>query len=121
MNARRSGFTLLEVLVALAVLAIGLGSAIRLAAGGVETVAELRARAVAGWVAENRIERLALAADWPALGGVSGETAMAARRWRWRQTVSATADGGLRRVRVQVSAADGGAPLADQTAFLGRR
>lgn len=121
---RGSGFTLLEVLVALAVLAIGLGAVIKVAATSTETITLLRDRTVAGWVAANRINELLLADDWPALGRRSGDTEMVGRRWRWEQRVAATADGGLRRVEVAVSAINSNqvnnSVLVQQLAFIGR-
>ena len=50
---KRAGFTLIEVLVALAIVSIALMSALRAAGQGTNNVGELRSRLLAGWVAEN--------------------------------------------------------------------
>ena len=52
-GSKRSGFTLIEVLVALAIISIALLSALRAAGQGTNNVGELRSRLLAGWVAEN--------------------------------------------------------------------
>src|SRR4051812_50040135 len=52
---RPGGFTLVEVLVALAIMSIALLAALRAAAQGTGAVSELRLRLLAGWVAENRL------------------------------------------------------------------
>ena len=52
-EGRRDGFTLVEVLVALAIISIALLAALRVAGGGTNSVGELRGRLLAGWVAQN--------------------------------------------------------------------
>lgn len=115
------GFTLVEVLVALAVLALGLGAVLQAAAGGAATMTELRERTLAAWVAGNRLNAARLAPRWPELGSSQGQAEMAGGRWLWRLEVSATADRDLRRLRVRVwpAARPEGSPLADQLAFQG--
>ena len=51
----RQGFTLVEVLVALAIVSIALMAALRAAGQGTAAAGELRLRLLAGWVAENRL------------------------------------------------------------------
>ncbi len=115
------GFTLLEVLVALAVLAVALGALVKAAALGTHNIAELRDRTVAGWVAANKINEILLTTDWPELGDVRGATTMAGREWRWRVRVSNTPDSALRRLDVSVRGSnDDSIPLATVAAFKGR-
>ncbi|MNC92357.1 putative type II secretion system protein I precursor [compost metagenome] len=52
---RQAGFTLIEVLVALAIVSIALLAALRAAGQGTTHAGDLRARLLAGWVAENRL------------------------------------------------------------------
>lgn len=115
MNGR--GFTLLEVLVALAVLAIALGAVIRLAASAADNATYLRDRTLAGWVAANRINELllepVLADNVPA----RGERPMAGRDWHWDLTVLSTDDPSLVRLEVAVRAAAGGPELVRLVAF----
>ena len=71
---RVSGFTLLEVLVALAVLAIAMGAIIHAATQSINTVATLRDQTFASWVALNRVNALLLEAKpWPEEGSRKGK------------------------------------------------
>lgn len=116
---RSAGFTFLEILVALAILAAGLGAAIRASAGSADTVAALRERQMASWVAENRLSLLLASRAWPAPGSSDGEAAMGRQRYRWRQTVSTTPQAGFRRVELSVySGTDEGAPAARLVGYL---
>jgi len=74
-NAR--GFTLLEVLIALAVLAIGMIAVIGTAGTSTRTAAELKEETFAHWVAMNELASLRLSANWPSLG-----TLKATPTWR---------------------------------------
>lgn len=99
------GFTLLEVLVALAILAVALAAAIRAGAAAGRTAGDLRLRVLAGWVAENRVAELRARALWPAPGEAGGEVVMGGETLRWRQAVSQTMNSRFRRVEVTVAAA----------------
>lgn len=101
---RHSGFTLLEVLVAVAVLAMALGAVIGGMARYADSAGYLREKTVALWVAHNRLTEIALEPAWPEVGRSDGEMEMAGIRWRWRVTVQETADDQLRRVDVEVLA-----------------
>lgn len=101
------GFTLLEVMVALAVLAIALGAALQTAATGSRQLAELEARTVAGWVAQNVVAELQLVPDWPAPGIREGVQSQLGREWNWQARIEATNDSDLRRVEVRVQPRQG--------------
>jgi general secretion pathway protein I len=115
------GFTLLEVLVALAVLAIGLGAVITAAGQSAGNIRYLRDRTIAGWIAENKLNELLLAQAWPELSNIQGTAAMAGREWRWETRVSNTPDPDMRRLEVAVGAIEQDSePLARVAAFKGR-
>jgi general secretion pathway protein I len=102
--ARRSGFTLIEVLVALAIISIALLSALRAAGQGTNNVGELRARLLAGWVAENLLAEHRARRDWLPLGIQRGTGREGGLDFAWREEVIATPNAAFRRVDVRVFA-----------------
>jgi general secretion pathway protein I len=101
------GFTLLEVLVALAILAIGLGAALRAAQGSVTGFEQTRARLLADWVAADRLAELRARRVWPEPGITEGDSDEDGQRFHWRQKVGPTPNAGFRRVAVEVADKDG--------------
>lgn len=118
-RSRKQGFTLLEVLVALAVLSIALAAALKVTGQYLDNSAYLRDRTLAQWVALNQLSELRLAAAWPGPGKLEGEDSMAGRAWRWQIQVETTADAELRRLRVRVYTQHNKQPLTELIAFLG--
>jgi general secretion pathway protein I len=107
MRANAPGFTLLEVLVALVVLALAMSALVRTTALQADGLHDARQRTYAQWVAANAITDARLGGALPAQGVREGEMAMGRVRWRWRMVVSPTAVAGIRRLDVGVRAADG--------------
>ena len=102
--ARRKGFTLVEVLVALAIVSIALLSALRAAGQGTNNVAEVRSRLLASWVAENLLAEHRARADWLPLGIQRGTSREGGFDFAWREEVIATPNAAFRRVDVRVFA-----------------
>lgn len=102
-----AGFTLLEVLVALAVVAVALLAAIGTATQSTASAEVLRTRLFATWEAENRLAELRARRAWPDLGVSEGIAEQAGVRLRWRETVDALPDSAFRRVEIAVRV-DGG-------------
>ena len=121
-HSRIAGFTLLEVLVALAVLGITMAALIKGGADNASNAAYLRDRTLAHWVGMNVVAEYQLQSDWPETGSRRGEEEMGGRRWYWRAEVSETFDDSVRRLDVLVRADD--APdaqnLVTLAAFLAR-
>ena len=116
---RRGGFTLIEVLVALAIIAIALLAALRAAAQGTTNAGELRARLLAGWVAENRLAEHRARGDWLSLGLQRGSEREGGIEFAWREEVIATPNPAFRRVDVFVFATPAEArALAHLTGFV---
>jgi len=115
------GFTLLEVLVALAVLAIAMGAIIHAATQSINTTATLRDRTFAGWVALNQINALLLEPEpWPEEGSRKGNAELAIRVWRWEARFYKTDDPDLRRLELAVRASETGPELDKLVAFKGK-
>jgi general secretion pathway protein I len=115
----RSGFTLIEVLVALAVVALALLGLTRTAALQVNDFDALRERTLASWVAANVLTETRLAAALPSTGRSDGRVDFAARAWRWTRDVSATPDPQIRRVEIRVFAGDAREATASISGFAG--
>lgn len=115
------GFTLIEILVALAVLAIALAAMVSGVASHAANATYMRDRTLAHWVAMNKIAEVQIGRDWPATGESEGEALMADRDWHWTLTVSDTFDASVRRIEVAVRVSEEApAPSATLTAFIGR-
>jgi general secretion pathway protein I len=115
----RRGFTLVEVLVALAIVSIALMAALRAAGQGTSAAGELRARVLAGWVAENRLAEHRARGDWLPLGIARGTLGQGGLEFAWREEVIATPNPAFRRVDVFVSApAEESRALARLTGFV---
>lgn len=102
---RTRGFTLIEVLIALAVVAIALLALLGTTAEDVRVSRELRDRTLADWVAWNQVEQARLATTPPPLGWTDGIVRMGGRRWQWRMDAQRSVLPGLYKIRVEVSPA----------------
>jgi general secretion pathway protein I len=120
MTPRRArAFTLIEVLVALAVVALALLGLTRTAALQVSDFDALRERTLAGWVAANVLTETRLASSLPSTGRSDGHVEFAKLSWRWTRDVSATQDPQIRRVDIQVFVGDAHAASASLSGFAG--
>lgn len=102
------GFTLLEMMVALAVFSLAALALLRLQAVSIGTTADLGERQIARIVAHNLMVDAQTAPGPLAMGDSKGEAENAGRRWRWEQKVAATDADGIVRVDIRVIARDGG-------------
>lgn len=103
---RARGFTLVEVLVALAIVAIGMAAVLGTLTTSANTVSYLRDKTFANWVALNQIANLRLSGQMTRTGNSEGDTDYAGRKWHWRQEVNATEIPGVVRIDVRVRPAD---------------
>ena len=114
-----SGFTLVEALVALAIISIALISALHVAAQSTANVGELRSRLLAGWVAENILAEHRARGDWLAPGITRGRQDEGGLEFAWRQEVVTTPNPAFRRIDIFVSdVSDETHVLAHFTAML---
>ena len=96
------GFTLIEVVVALAILGIGMLAVFKTIGDTVNNVEVLRDRSFAEWIADNRITEIRLSGEMPSVEETAGQVEFAGRQWHWVTTVSQTQVRGLRRIDVSV-------------------
>jgi len=83
------GFTLLEIIIAVAILATALGAAMKTTASSINNAAYLQQRTLAHWVAMNAYNELAVFEKWPKPGGKSdGTMLMAGHEWFWKVETS---------------------------------
>lgn len=113
------GFTLIEVLVALAIVAFGLLAVFGQLNQSVTSASYLRDKTLAHWVAMNRLAELRVNRAFPGAGTASDEIEMANARWRYEETYAETDVPAIRRVDVMVAHADQPErPLAKAVGFL---
>lgn len=117
-NAR--GFTLIEVLVAVAILAIAMAAIISGMARYTSEAAYLQDKTVALWVAHNRMTEIQLTPTWPDVGESSGDVRMGGQKWKWRAVVTKTQDDRLHRIDLHVQLPPQTGDIATLTAFLSR-
>lgn len=106
-RARRvRGFTLLEVLIALAVLALGMLAVLGAVGTSTRSGAQLRDKTFASWVAVNELTAVRLAGNCSGSHTFNGDADMAGQKWHWEAKTSATSDPDLLRIDIDVSLAD---------------
>jgi general secretion pathway protein I len=123
-RARARGFTLIEVLVALAIVAIGMAAVLEALTSSARTAIYLQEKTLAEWVALNRLEAVRLAGAPPATGTSNDTLDYAGRSWEWRQKVAGTRIQGMVQIRIDVRPADSKAGAdrgwyATVTGFMG--
>ncbi|RZJ18041.1 MAG: type II secretion system protein GspI [Brevundimonas sp.] len=112
-RADRSGFSLLELLVALAVFSLAAVALLNLQGESTRSQVRVETRTLAGVVAQNLAVEAVTAPRPPSDG--EGRTALAGRDWRWSRSVVATDDPEILRIDIRV--ADGADPAALLTVF----
>jgi general secretion pathway protein I len=132
MNARRAdvsrgsggrvrGFTLIEVLAALVIVALGMLGVIEAVTQSARNGTYLREKTLAHWIALNVITEKRLQPEPPPVTEASGDVEFAGQRWRWSMQVTQTQVASLRRMDVSVRPADApdSSALATVTGFYG--
>jgi general secretion pathway protein I len=110
------GFTLIEVLVALVIVALGMSALLETLGSAADTSTWLRDKTFAQWIAFNQLEATRLSGSAPAAGTSDGELDYAGHHWRWRQDVTDTGFPGVFQIDVKVEHAD--TATVDDTAWV---
>ncbi|MEO5701741.1 MAG: type II secretion system minor pseudopilin GspI [Casimicrobiaceae bacterium] len=115
------GFTLVEILVALAIVAVALAAGMRALAQAADSATFLKQRTLALWVAQNQLAASQLAPLWPSPGSATGDAQQAGAKFAWRETITATPNPAFRRIEIVV--VDPATPqyaLATLVGYVGR-
>ncbi len=118
---RARGFTLIEILVALAILAIALAATMRAANLATDGARETRGRLLATWAAQNRVAELRARDQFPPAATTTLATEQGGMALAIAETVAETPNPSIRRLDLAVSdAREPGRVLVTLTAFLAR-
>jgi general secretion pathway protein I len=102
------GFTLIEVLVALVIVAFGMGAVMSALTSAADGIIRLREKTFAEWVGFNQLAATRLKSLLPVTGSSDGDVDFGNVRWHWQQTVEDMDVPGLRRITIQVRLAAAG-------------
>jgi general secretion pathway protein I len=115
------GFTLIEVMVALMVVALGMTAVIQAVGDTASNSAYMREKTIAHWIAMNKVTEVRLLPTAPKIAKTSDDIEMAGRTWRWTMDVQATPVESVRRIDITVRPKEAGekTSLASVTGFYG--
>jgi general secretion pathway protein I len=111
------GFTLIEMLVALAIFSLAALALLRLGGATAANSARLRDQAIAEIVARNIAVEAITDPGPPAFGSAAGEAVNAGRRWRWTRTTGRSPEARIQQIDIQVAPAAGGPGRAHLIVF----
>lgn len=117
----QKAFTLIEVMVALAILAIGMMTLVKVSSQSIVQTAYLKDKTLAQWIAINKVNEVKLSGGFPKMGTTKGSEIMARQEWRWKLKVSTTPDKDIRKLDVTVEKYnDEGEPMIRFISYIGR-
>ncbi len=96
------GFTLLEILVALAIAATGITAMVTAISDYAGRTITLETKLYSAWVASNRLAELSIGRAWPAAGRSEGSSTMAGRTWYFSEEITTTSEPEIARVDITV-------------------
>ena len=96
------GFTLIEVMLAMAVFSIAGVALLGAASNNARNTGYLENKMFANWVASNQLVAANLEQKWPPKNNLRGEVELAGKTWYWQQKVSETNDKGMRAIVMEV-------------------
>ena len=97
-----TAFTLLEVMVALLIVAITMGAIVDSGGSSARNTSHLTQKTIASWIAQNQVSLYRAKKTWNDASNVAGEVDMADAAWQWKMKISETDDPLLRRIDVDV-------------------
>ena len=121
MNSKARGFTLLEVMVAMAVLAIAMAALVRTAITQVDNTGYLETKTFAHWAASNQLVETVIANPWPAVGIKKGSTEMSNQAFDWTIKTSTTPFAELRRLDINLFPEDSDDSIVELSRFVAKK
>jgi general secretion pathway protein I len=116
-RASEAGFTLIEMLVALAIFSLAALALLRLGGATATTSARLHDQAIAQMVARNLAVETLTDPEPPTFGRAAGEAVNAGRRWAWTRTTARSPEARVQQIVIEVASAEGGPGRATLTIF----
>ncbi len=115
----QTGFTLIEVMVALAIVALSLSAVVASVSQMVQAASAIQERTYASWIAQNKISEIRLSNVTPEVSETDDQVTFASVEWALRTTISETGVENLYRVDVAVSYASNEQVIRTVTGFIG--
>lgn len=103
-RANKLGFTLIEVMLAMAIFSIAGVALLGVADNSYRHISHLEEQMFANWVASNQLVEVSLDTAWPPKNNKKGEVELAGKTWYWQQKVIKTANKEMRSVVMEVRA-----------------
>lgn len=96
------GFTLIEVMLAMAVFSIAGIALLGASSNNARNMGHLESKMFANWVASNQLVAASLVDTWPPKNNAKGEVELAGRAWFWQQKVLKTTNDDMRAIVMEV-------------------
>ena len=112
-----SGFTLIEMLVALAIFSLAALALLRLGGATATNSARLHDQAIAQIVARNLAAETLSDPEPPPFGTLTAEAVNAGRRWAWTRTTARSPEARIQQIEIRVTDLNGGPGRATLIVF----